>query len=48
MIKKPLSGTNPDEYDDLLTQILTTRTAKTKFPKLASAVAIPQEASKVR
>jgi hypothetical protein len=48
MIKKLLSGNiNPDEYDELLTMIFATRTGKTKFPKLANAVAIPQEASKV-
>jgi hypothetical protein len=45
MIKKLLSGNiNSDEYDELLTHILTTRTGKTKFPKSANAVAIPQEA----
>jgi hypothetical protein len=48
MVKKLVSGTiNSDEYDELLTLILTTRTGKPKFPKLASAVAIPQEASKL-
>jgi hypothetical protein len=48
MIKKLLSGTITSEvYDELLSTILTTRTGKTRFPKMAKAVAIPKEASKV-
>jgi hypothetical protein len=48
MIKKLLSGTITSEvYDELLNTILTTRTGKARFPKMAKAVAIPKEASKV-